>query len=494
MLKKQKKLIIILGIAAVILILGYFLVVNPLIAKLTAKEEEIPELLPGEVLGINNRILMFEHCEKATIDTIEVHNDYGTYTFYRGDDDEFYILGNEGAPYDKTALSSLVTSAGYTLSMKRVTTECTDWSEYGLDDASDPAWYRLTTIDGSEHIVYIGDMIPTGAAYYVRYKDRDAVYVLEASLQSTLLAPVTNLITPILAYPLGTTDYFTVHDFYIMHHDEYKIWVDYIEDGVVTEQPTTTFYEMKAPANYIPSSKYETMLQTFTQFTGSATVAIGNYQEVMTADELAPFGIDPEDPAWTIHYNYSGLDNFVYLSELQDGGYYYAYSLLFNLVAILPRDTVAFLDWELIEFVDESLYMLNINDISKIDVISDAITETFTLVGEGEEILITPQSTQQTFDATDLKNFRQVYKTYLSIKMEDYTDSTDTSELLLTLRFTTDEGKLYEFKFYPYSTRRCYYTVNGEGEFYVLRDMVEKAISDTGRVMNGEAVDSWAKN
>ena len=57
-----------------------------------------------------------------------------------------------------------------------------------------------------------------------------------------------------------------------------------------------------------------------------------------------------------------------------------------------------------------------------------------------------------------------------------------------------DDGLVFEYKFYPYSTRRCYFTINGEGEFYVLRDSVEKAISDTVKMLNGEIVDSWAKN
>ena len=93
-----------------------------------------------------------------------------------------------------------------------------------------------------------------------------------------------------------------------------------------------------------------------------------------------------------------------------------------------------------------------------------------------------------------MKNFRQFYKTLLSIKLEGYADSTATDELLLTLRYTTDAGKVWEFKFYPYSTRRCFYTVNGNGEFYVLRDILDKAISDSRRVVEGLTVDSWAKN
>ena len=170
MFKKQKKLIIILAVCAVFLTCMYFFVVSPLIAKWTAVEEVLPELLPGEVLGTNNRILMFEHVEKAGMQEIEVHNSYGSYTFYRGADDNFYIRDLNNTPYSLAALSSLVVSSGYTLSLTRVTTDCTDWAQYGLDAASEPAWYQITTLDGTKHKVNIGSMIPTGGGYYCSYE------------------------------------------------------------------------------------------------------------------------------------------------------------------------------------------------------------------------------------------------------------------------------------------------------------------------------------
>ena len=170
MIKKQKKLIIGLGIAAVVLIIAYFAVVMPIMNSMATEEEEVPDLLEGEVLGTSNRILMFEHVEKSDMDSIYVSNPNGDYEFFRGDDDELYIRGNEGAPYSLTALSSLVVSTGYTLSMERVMTDCEDMSEYGLADKDKPSYYTVTKTDGTEHTVYIGDMIPTGAGYYARYE------------------------------------------------------------------------------------------------------------------------------------------------------------------------------------------------------------------------------------------------------------------------------------------------------------------------------------
>ena len=493
MIKKQLKLIIIIGITAVVLLCVYFFAVVPLVARLSQTDTEVPELLPGEVLGNNNRILLFEHVEKAGIAEIEVHNQYGTFAFYRGTDDEFYIRDNEGAPYDLSMLSSLVVSAGYTLSMTRVTTECEDWEEYGLSTYDNPAWYKLTTLDGTEHVVYIGDKIPTGAGYYVRYQDRDAVYVLDSSIGTTLLAKLTDLITPILAYPIGKTDAYTCRDFYIEHNGERTIWIDYVKKNDQTKYASSSIYQMKAPADYIPNStNYETILQKFVQLTGTRTLEVGKAEDIMDTETLARYGLDK--PEYVIHYNYSDIDNYVYVSSKNEDGTYYAYSLLFNLVAEVSGDTFDFLEWGLIKYVDRSLFSMNINDIAEIQIQGDKVSETFTLVGEGTEIQITPKSTGKTFDSDDLQNFRQLYKTILSLYLQDYTDSYATDDHIMSMRITTDAGQVYQYEFYAYSTRRCYYTVNGEGDFYVLRDIVDKVQNDIIRVLNGEPVDSWAKN
>ena len=93
--KKQKLTIIICASVFAVLLVVYLAVIRPLL-KTATSETKPPELLEGEVLGANNRVLMFPHTEKADILSIEVHNEKGTYKFYRGfngDNDNFYIEG-----------------------------------------------------------------------------------------------------------------------------------------------------------------------------------------------------------------------------------------------------------------------------------------------------------------------------------------------------------------------------------------------------------------
>ena len=69
----------------------------------------------------------------------------------------------------------------------------------------------------------------------------------------------------------------------------------------------------------------------------------------------------------------------------------------------------------------------------------------------------------------------------------------DKDKLLLTFRFTTLNGETTEFKFYQYTTRRAFVTVNGIGEFYCYVDLMEKIISDTEKVLDGMDIDSYGK-
>ena len=96
----------------------------------------------------------------------------------------------------------------------------------------------------------------------------------------------------------------------------------------------------------------------------------------------------------------------------------------------------------------------------------------------------------------DPRNFRQFYMGLLTTNLVTYADVTDTEglECLATLKVVTREGKKMEFAFYPYATRRCLFTLNGKGEFYVLKDAIDKMVSDAKKLITGETVNYQEKD
>ena len=504
-MKKRTRNIIIIGAAALVLIILYFAVINPWVSKVLSEEEDVPELLDGEVLGSGNRILLFEHTEKADMLSIEVHNQFGSYKFYRGDDDNFYIEGMEMAPYSLEMLSSLVVSTGYTLSMKRLDFEEMedDFSVYGLGENDNPAWYVVTKMDGRTHKVIVGNMIPTGGGYYCMYEGRKAVYILDTSFTTTVLADIHTFLTPTLGWPVSTSSYYFVDDFQIIRNGELYVWIDNVPAAEDSETGLPT-YELKIPEGYTCNlTTYSAILEKLTSFAGESVVAAG--VELKDADETYlknEFGIDLDNPYFLLHYKVDEIDTMVIFSEPDDDGMVYAYSTVYNLVAKMSASSAEFLKWGLLEYVDPGLFGKNINDVAKMEIKgsieSEGITvdEYFTLDGEGETIIIRQNGESTAYDADSVKNFRQLYKVFLGIKLQDYVDEGYEKNLkeLCEAKVTMDDGTVLEYKFWSYSTRRCYYTINGVGEFYCFRDSVEKLIRDTYRMVNGQQIISDDKS
>ncbi len=501
MIKKRIYLIAIIAAAAILLGCLYFFVLAPLLEDAA---DAPPTLLEGESLGPNNQILMFDQITRADLQEIEAHNSNGGFTFYYDSEiDDFLLKEYEDAPFSKDKFGILITSAGYSLTQKRVTEKCDDFSEYGLAESDNPAYYIIKSKSGEEHKIYIGDMLVSGNCYYARYDGRDAVYVIDTDSATYLLAGVPDYVTPMLVFPASQSNYFTVKNFMIIKDGERfvqltsntKESVD--EEGEKFEELIN--YEMVYPANYSVSSKYDALLQRFEDFEGTYTLEVCKDSEDTFSDEILE-KYNLKNPKYEIFFEFNGIKNSFVLSEKNDDGTYYVYSLLFNLICVVEEASVDFLEWDLIEFVEKSLFQYSITEISSIKIKTKDFEETFLLYnkesesttqnGNVTEITVKRKSTGETIaDTTNFRNYFYVLLTTQFIS-DSNIDSPEGLENLATMELITRGGKKLEYGFYPYKTqtRRCLLTMNGSSEFYLLRSSVDKIISDTQKVIKGEQI------
>jgi hypothetical protein len=127
---------------------------------------------------------------------------------------------------------------------------------------------------------------------------------------------------------------------------------------------------------------------------------------------------------------------------------------------------------------------MNINYLSKLSVAGYEISDVYTVEGEGDSLTVK----NGLGELVDTKNFRNFYRVLLMTSMDGYAENTDTDDLVLTFRIERRDGKVSEYKFYRISNLKCFYTVNGTGEFYVSLNDVEKIISDAKKLMSGEII------
>ncbi len=529
--KSKKLLIAILGGVFVLLIAAYLILGPTGFDVFGFKETEQTPVVytTGEVKGAGkDNWLIYEHVERNNIQSIEVHNKHGVYTvYYNPQADGFYFLGAETLSYNEELFSYLVVSAGYTVFADRLPKgeRSDDLSEYGLSPDDNPAYFILTTRTGNKHKLYIGNPTLDEGRYYVMYEGRDIVYVLESSIEKTLLGDVRDILTPILSFPVptGSNDYYTrIPEIYLtLNKDEPYVFIDYTKDDKTTEETfgVTIPYMLRYPDNlpasteqvtslfqYIINLQADELLEYDICYTkdefDSATGEIYEEEEVKP-EILLKYGIKDAEKA--LIYTYEGYPTIVYFSELQkdeDGrSFYYAWSPVAGILTKLSADKVPFLEWKKVDFMEKALFNAHIDKVGALELIdktSSAKHYAFELTGKGDDLYIEETVSGKFLKSTgkteggksDVYNFRQFYKSALYMEAGDMVDEPSEKSLIAQVKMTTRNGYEMVYEFYAYSDQRCYYTINGEGMFYVKRAAVQKLFSDAQRLLDGKDVNA----
>lgn len=491
-MKKKIISLSVLGGILLLLVILYFAVISPLTAPAPTKEE-VPTLLEGEALGPNNRILLFPAIEKADVDKIHVHNPSSDYTFYHDyANDEFFLEGSKNTPYDTSIFETeLLACSRNPLAIQRVSENETDLAKYGLD--SNETYFEISNKNGDKYKVFVGDRLVTGGGYYCRADGRNAVYVLDAGTEVFTLEE-RKILSPLLSLQMNETDYFTCPRCTIWRDGETFIDVVYQDQDDRALNGTTSQYFFNYPEGYTPNTtKYQEILLALSDFRGSEVLKFGNADETFKPEELKEYGLDT--PMYIVTYEYNEVENIVLLSKQNGDGTFYAYSMLFNTVVLIDEESAGFVTWDIMPLIDRPIFQMNILAAKKIEIDpkDGKGARSFTPVAAGDSLGALLDGSGSKYSEFDTTNFKRLYQKMLEIKLEDVTESDSEENEILSFRVTSDKDKVYEYRFYAYSTRRCYFTINGKGEFYCLRDSVELVKNNLARFEAGEEIDISAK-
>jgi len=522
MIKKQKKLITIFSILFVILVVLYFAVIRPLTAELD-EEYQRPDLLEGEAQVDANvtNVYIFKPIERASIQTIEVTNEYGGYKIYRDASDNFKLAENKNVTFNGELFASLVVTTGSPTAMMRVDTDPTPekLAEYGLDKPQ--AKWKITSTDGTEHVVLVGDLLLTEAAYYVQYEGRNVVYVVSATLADTILQPATALLnTTLISGPTSNT-YYDIPDFTIWHGDEMYIRVNMLDKSEMKNEDAIVEYKLVYPRpdqKLNPGSYYQINDSTMLSVGSSFTALAADYAVALspTAEQLKEFGLD--DPAYKVEFKFQDYNYGLYFSELQEDLTHYVYSSMYGQSVIFKISfaNVLWLHYDTLEWISDTPFYTYITDIANIKIKGKDVDVDFQLTHGKDEIGdltldVLEKKSNTLIPNKEVDNFRQFYKTLLNITTKQYADISiedqealmkDDSKLLMTMIFTDLDGKVTEYKYYRYyesstdtiTTGRIFVVVDGRGEFYTTNDLVEKVLNSVPRVLEGEDISAYGRN
>ncbi|MCL2775866.1 MAG: DUF4340 domain-containing protein [Oscillospiraceae bacterium] len=517
LLNKQIIIVIVCIIVVGALSTAYFATLKPIENNAIAAQSttEGYTLMPGESMGPGktNRIFITDPVDKKDTKSVYVKNHVDEYTvIHHLGQDIFYVEGAELAPVNPETLSSFYTNVGYLLSMTRVAAKgidddadeiFSDLTQFGFND--DCAYFVVTKTDDTWYKIIIGDKIPTTGGYYVMYEDangrRPAIYIIDTTMEGDVLATRYALLQAIVCKPIGMNATYLIDNF-----DYYKgadKFVEIYNAPIPEGSEVLVNRQMRYPAPYTVSDNYSTLLNTFTNFAGTQVVYNFPLDQDIDENILVKYGFDQYTAKITFDYN--GESYYFLFSKPNDAGNYYVISMEFGTIVEVTPDTVPFLTWGLLKFVDPPIFSENINDVAGITVkVPGKPDAVFTIDGTGQNITVYANGTALDFPNPDTSrgtatdkawNFRQYYKSILSINLWDYQEDVSNGEdplLEMDILMKNGDINIYKFYFVVTDTRHCFFTINGSGEFYVLKDKVTKLIADTDLVMQNQLINSDA--
>ncbi len=378
----------------------------------------------GETVKFNSfngkyDVLLYPLLERNDISAIEVHNKNGSFRFLRQDimnndeliDTEFLIEGREDLTVDESVLfATLVYFTGRTQTMLRLDTNRVKelgYAEYGLPETPESAtqYFVISAMDGTSHKVIIGDEIPSGNGYYVRYAGRDAVYVLSeltkseynGTFKEALLGRVEDYVTlPTISYTMESTNYFDVSDFKLYKKGVSTPIIGFSYSGSIDKR-NNTFYssipyktDSDLSGYSINSYTVDDCLYALYTWEPDFVVALGkaaNMGDIDTNEWLKPYGLDTNSYAYQFSFFFNRVRTYnketgkdsvkradqekhiVLVSEKQEDGYYYVYNLCYTYDSETKDFTELAPGYNMIVAIDES--QLNFLFFSQKDWISD---------------------------------------------------------------------------------------------------------------------------
>lgn len=421
---QRQYIFIIAGLVLAALFALFYFLVYPLLVR---EAVGVSYTYDGEHYDAASETLyMIGPYERSDIDKMEVKNDNGIYVLngkVNGLSKSYTLEGGENVTLDEISVAGIVFATGKPMAIaadsksyradEYATEE--DLAKYGLDEASDPAWFRVTLSDGSTYRIFIGDVLPTGAGYYAYVEGRrnvvenedgttseyHIVYVMDSSSSYSLMYGKTGLVSPIVGKYCGNgVSYLSNFEIQRYVENERKLIVQIVANEN-TETSTGSAFKMEYPRGYVLNDdEFErTVLSALSYIEATSVMAIGD--EIYDTEVYEKYGLDLDKErleAGTdknhIKLTYKCLDddsndyeNTLYISEKQllaDGTEcYYAYSPSQDAIAMISAETIDFVSWSASSFTSARLFFEAIGSLDYFSILSaDGKTDVrFTLKG-----------------------------------------------------------------------------------------------------------------
>lgn len=455
-------------------------------------EETLTLSSEGEIT-YSARPYIFPEISSEELSSIAVSNTHGLYELYLDSAGEYVFRSNEMLVYNAEKLADLKVQARYMLANVRLEGEYSTeeaLSAFGLSDADSPSRVSVTDTNGNTHTILVGSLTLSGDGYYAKDTSKPYVYVLDTGA-AVFFEDEKSFFEPWVVPTLTQNEYQYMDAFSITKNGELFMSSAIVPEDVRSSGSDTDLHKLTYPAGYSASlTKYYDALASLGSLKGSRVVETGvlagGEEHADVLFETYGLSLATNDVSYT-----SGEKTYRFITGKRftdtDGTVcYYVYSPYMDTICVLPLENAPFLEYELLDFIDASVFQVNINDIAELEARMAGVSCRFRLEGEGKELVMTNADTGEVVDTA---SFRQFYIKLLSIKIEGYASMEDvTGNGEFSFSYTTDHGETASYSFDILSTTRSLITLDASSEFYTNRSYITKAAEYLMKLSMGETI------
>lgn len=345
------------------------------------------------------------------VDSVTLTNDEGTVVIVKDSDGTTWKVSSpadfKGNP---STLSGIVINASSLSADRLIEENAADLAIYGLDK---PVSITVKIKDGPEKTLEIGAATPTKNAYYAKMKDSPKVYTVSSYTAEQ--------------FKVGLKDIKDKAILALKEDDIINLSMDRKGQNVFKSKKADIGWTLQAPiSGNVNADAVGPML------TALATLNASAYEELDSKD-LAKYGLD--SAPYSFEFSTSSASYKLLLGrEKTKGSSIYARLDGSNDVFTLDETPFSFLDKPFKEIIEVFVYIVNIDQVNRIELTMNGKTTTFGLdvykdadgKSDSDKDKFTMDGKDVSFkDADGKQPFRNFYQTLIGIGLDEI-DTTDT--------------------------------------------------------------------
>jgi len=349
--------------------------------------------------------------------------------------------------------------------------------------------------DGIDKTIVVGNTAPDKSGRYVSVTGDSNVYVVSESKMSYFDGSYNDmvglLVNDYIMEGEGTADYYS---------EGALAKIDKVVLGGTCRPKTVRIETPPDDLSVIPFVVTEPVFragdeEAISTIMNVATTGLTNdgaYKLGYTNEDLVKYGLD--DPLSTLEIVVGTYRVNLSFGALQEDGYYPCIKEGSNIIYKIFAEDNQWIEYKDTDLYYESLFLEYISGIDTIGVKAEDKDVLFQLVRDNpeEKSKYTIKCEQAKKGVTiDSKQLNFYYGRILGLATEEFTDSptpTGDAYMTITINYTDKSRSADVIRLYKHSTRRYYYTLNGQGNSLISANSVKDLYTCLGALLEGKEI------